>query len=170
MIARYFGAALIACACTLAFTAAPALAAEVAASPTTVSIPIGDYAASAVPFINSILLALIGWLFRKLPGNFVAILKTMQADQLLTKAIDYALNAVAGAAKGKVLTVDVANHVLAEALNYALSHGAGWLVTWLGGEQVIAQKIIARLNLDTDAAVVATPTGGVAIAQVPAPA
>jgi hypothetical protein len=120
---------------------------------TAVTLPIGDWVQQAKDFIAPFILAVIAWLMRKLPAHIVDILKTMKAEQLLAKAVDYGLNAVAGAAKDKVLSVSVGNAVIAQAVQYAIDNGPGWLIKWLGGEEAIAAKIIARLNLDANAAV-----------------
>lgn len=149
-----------------------AYAQTVATAPTTsVSLPIGDWLADAAAFIGAIAAAALAWVFSKLPASIQPILRTMQAEQLLGKAIDYALNAVAGAEKGKTLDVKVGSSVVASAAQYVVDHGPAWLVEWLGGLPAIEQKIIARLNLGSDAAV-ATTTAIVpaASASIPAPA
>lgn len=129
--------------------------AQAAASTTTsVSLPIGDWIGYAAEFIGAIAAAAVAWLLRKLPASIQQVLTTMQAEQLLGKAIDYALNAVAGAEKGKTLDVKVGSAVVASAVQYVVDHGPAWLVEWLGGAAAIEEKIIARLNLDATAAVV----------------
>ncbi|TAN09874.1 MAG: hypothetical protein EPN45_07220 [Rhizobiaceae bacterium] len=134
-----------------------AYAQTVATAPTTsVSLPIGDWLADLAAFIGAIAAAAIAWVLSKLPASIQPILRTMQAEQLLGKAIDYALNAVAGAEKGKTLDVKVGSSVVATAAQYVVDHGPAWLVEWLGGLPAIEQKVIARLNLGSDAAVATT--------------
>jgi hypothetical protein len=125
----------------------------------TVSIPYGAWIETSAGAVATFILAVIGWLMRKLPASVVDILKTMKAEQLLAKAVDYGINAVAGATKGKTLTVNVGNAVVANAVQYAVDNAPGWLVKWLGGPEAIAAKIIARLNLE-EAAAVTTSMGG----------
>jgi hypothetical protein len=125
-----------------------------AAGSTSVSLPIGDWLADAAAFIGAIAAAVVAWLLRKLPASVQQVLTTMQAEQLLGKAIDYALNAVAGAEKGKTLDVKVGSAVVASAVQYVVDHGPTWLIAWLGGAAAIEQKIIARLDLDANSAVV----------------
>jgi len=147
-----------------------AYAQTVATAPaSSVSMPIGDWIGYAAELIAAISAAAVAYLFRFLPASVQQILTTMQAEQLLGKAIDYALNAVAGAEKGKTLDVKVGSAVVATSVQYAIDHGPAWLVEWLGGAAAIEQKIIARLSLGADAAV-ATTTAIVPATSAPAPA
>jgi hypothetical protein len=144
---RYRLAALLAApiAILLVLHAGTAFAQEAAS---TVAVPIGDWIGKSSGIIGSLLGVLVIWLFRQLPAGIVQILRTMQVEQLLDKAITYGINAVAGASKDKVLTVNVGNAVIAQAAQYAIDHAPGWLIGWLGGETAIRQMIIARLNLE----------------------
>lgn len=128
----------------------PALA--LAAETTSVSIPAGSWIEQAGIFIGPVLAAAVLWLVRKLPEQIASILIAARVDQLLQKAIDYAINSVAGAAKDKALSVDVGSAVVAQAVQYAIDHGPGWLIGWMGGADMIREKIIARLNVDEAAA------------------
>jgi len=123
-----------------------------AQSSTEVQIPLGSWINSASEFIAPVLAAAVLWMIRKLPGQVSGMLMAMRVDQLLVKAIDYAINATAGAARDKPLKVNVGNEVVAQAINYAVNHGPGWLLGWIGGEVVLREKIIARLNVDASAA------------------
>jgi hypothetical protein len=86
-------------------------------------------------------------LLNKLPANIVAVFGNARVELLMNNAINYGLNAVAGAVKGKTLDVDVGNKVLAQALQYAVDNAPGWLQTWAGGPEGLAKKIWSRLNL-----------------------
>ena len=101
--------------------------------------------------IGTLILAGVTWALRLLPAQIYGILVSLRADQLLGKAIDYAINMVKGASKDKELSIDVHNEVLAKALQYVLDNAPGWLQSWMGGPEQIANKIIARLNIATDA-------------------
>lgn len=68
-------------------------------------------------------------------------------------AVNYGLNAVAGATKGKTLSIDVGNQVVTQALGYAVDNGPGKLIGWLGGEEGIRDKILARLTLPEEAVI-----------------
>lgn len=157
MLLRFFAAAfwlLALIVVVLVLQTAGAIAQEAA---TTVAVPIGDWIGQASGIIATILGALVVWLFRQLPAGIVQILRTMQVEQLLDKAINYGINAVAGASKDKVLTVNVGNAVVAQAAQYAIDHAPGWLIGWLGGETAIRQMVIARLNLEPVATI--APSG-----------
>ncbi|WWT39810.1 hypothetical protein [Microcystis phage Mwe-JY25] len=131
----------------LGFLAAPALA-----SPTSVTIPYGDWAASLLMTVAAVAIPAISWALRFLPAQVQALIRTAQVEQLLGKAISYAINATAGAAKGRALSVDVGSEVAAHAVSYAIANGPGWVTTWLGGEAGIRQRIIARLEIEPAAA------------------
>lgn len=143
----------------VAFPLGMAFAQTVTVPPaTTVVLPIGDWLTAIAAWIGPVILAVIAWIFRKIPKAWAATLLAAHADQLLDKAIMYGINAVAGAEKGKTLSVSVGNAVLAEALSYALSKAPGWFISWLGGATSIQQMIIARLQLEPAATVVPSPT------------
>lgn len=88
---------------------------------------------------------------RKLPANLVAVFGNARVELLLNNAVNYGLNAVAGAVKDKKLEVNVGNEVLAQALQYAVDNAPAWLQTWAGGPEGLAKKIWSRLNLDAGA-------------------
>jgi hypothetical protein len=121
---------------------------------TTVVLPVGNWVDQVLSAIQSsvglIISALVVWAFRKLPTAVVDILKTLQAEQLLKRAADYGINATRGAVVGKDLQVDVGNEAIAKAVQYAVDNGPGWLISWLGGERAIVDKMIARIPLATE--------------------
>jgi len=143
-------------AATLVVVSTAALAAD---SSTSVTIPWGDWVSQAAGFLASIAATVIAWAVRKLPARYSALMQMTQAEQLLEKAVGYGLNAVAGASKGKTLSIDVGNAVVQQAATYVIANGPAWLISWLGGEAGIAQKIVARLTLEEAATVVATGSG-----------
>ncbi|SKA30938.1 hypothetical protein [Consotaella salsifontis] len=144
---RIFAAAIAA----LCLISGTAYAAE-AITDTAVSLPVGEWVGDVAALLLAISGSVIMWAFRHLPSSIVQVLKTMQAEQLLGKALAYGINATAGAAKGKTLTVDVGNAVVAQAARYAVNHGPTWLINWMGGMDAIAEKIIARLDVEEAAA------------------
>lgn len=130
-----------------------ASAGAMAADDTVVTVPVGSWVDHAAGLIATVLGALVVWGLRLLPASIQQILRTAQAEQLLDKAINYGVNAVADATRDKTLSVNVGNAVVAQSLQYAIDHGPGWMIDWLGGEAAIRQKIIARLDLEPAAAV-----------------
>jgi hypothetical protein len=125
--------------------------AAVVSKGTEIVLPWGAWLSELSSILATILGAIVLWLFRRLPGSVTAILQTMRAEQLIQRAIDYGLNATAGAAKDKVLTVQVGNEVVAKAAAYAVDNGAPYIIKWLGGTDGLVQKIVARLDLEPDA-------------------
>lgn len=131
-------------------------AAALAADPgTVVSLPWGDWLAAAVSWggdaIVAVILALLARLLAILPATVGSLVKTLQVEQLLARAVDFGINAVAGAAKGRVLTADLGSQVLAEAANYAVQHGPKGIVDWMGGPAALREMILARLSLAPEA-------------------
>lgn len=144
--------AALAAASILAFTAMPALAQLVTeTAPGTVTIPWGDWITALQTILVTAIMGAITWILAMLPASIRTFFQTQQVEQVLRRAVDYGVNAVAGAAKGKKLDVKVGNEVLAAALQYAIDN-APKLVAKLG-ESNIAEKIIARLDLDEKATV-----------------
>lgn len=118
--------------------AVPAFAGDAAGA---VVIPLGDLVAAFASAVGPAALALLAWIVNRWVP---AIIRPLLTEQLLTRALDYALAATEGAAKGKVLTVPVANEVLRQAGQYAVDHGAPWLLKWIG--DTVEPKLIARLS------------------------
>lgn len=124
------------------FFALPAMAQD-----TSVSLPIGEIVAYILPTAAMLLFGGILWIAKSVSPSLYAILRTAQTEQLLGRAIDYGINVVYGASKGRELSVDVGNEVLKEALRFTILHGGGWVAEFAGGPHELAQKIYARLNL-----------------------
>lgn len=118
---------------------------------TVVTIPYGNWFDTVLDYVQVGLVGLVMWAMRKLPSRIYAILMTMQAEQLLKQAIAFGLNSIAGAAKDKVLTVDVRNQVLKEIVTFALVHGGKAVVEFMGTPADIAEKSFARLDVPADA-------------------
>jgi hypothetical protein len=111
-----------------------------AAGDGTVAVPIGDWVAQATTSIASLCVAALSWVIARWAPTWV---RTQLTEQLLSRAVDYALGAVAGAAKGKVLDMPIANAVLREAATYAVAH-APTTAKWIG--DTLEPKLIARLS------------------------
>lgn len=130
----------------------------------TVSAPWGNWVSAGIeqvvlPILAAVLLALLTWAAKFLPASlraYATTKNTAAVEQLLEKAISFGLKKVAGASAGQSLTLTLGSDVLAQAAQYAIDHGPGWLLDWAGGEDGIRQKILARLDIDpaTDGAAV----------------
>lgn len=122
-----------------------------------VTVPWGDWVASLLTVGNDnlliIVMAFLAFIVRQLPSAVVDIINTWKVDQLLGKAIVAAVNKTAGAAQGEALKVDIANDVVAKAVQYALDNGPAWLIKWIGGVDGVKDKIIARINVEKGGAV-----------------
>lgn len=115
--------------------------------PNTVVVPYGAYIDVALNILLTGVGAAVAWGFRWLPGQLQALALTMRVDQLLIRSITFGLNATSGAVKDRVLTFEVGNRVLREALTYALLHGGSLVKNFMGTDAEIAQKIWSRLNV-----------------------
>lgn len=130
--------------------AAPALAADVV--PVSVVVPYGEWIGAALPYTGYGITLTALYMVRMLPAQLAAIAHVMQAESLLATAISYGINATAGAAKGKTLSINVANPVLAAALSYALANAQPWVMSHLGEPKAIAKAIWAKLDLPAESA------------------
>ena len=113
---------------------------------TVVSVPIGAWINTAISALGVGLGGLVIFGLRLLPARFYALAMTMQADQLLTKALSYALNIAGTAVANKVWTVDTRNQVLKDFATYVILHGADAVKEFIGSPADIVEKGIARLN------------------------
>lgn len=130
--------------------AVPALAQQTPADGLVV-IPWGDWLAASAKTLVTLAASVLALALARLPASMLAMIKTWQVDQLLERSIGYGINMVAGAAKGQAMTVPVANKVIEAAVEYAISNGSAALINWMGGKDVIEQKVIARLQLVPEA-------------------
>jgi hypothetical protein len=112
------------------------------------TIPYGDLAVEGAHIASAILVPLLLGLTAKLTGPAGLFLRTFLGEKLIRNAVDYAVNAVEGAAKGKTLNVSVGSEVLAQAVQYAIEQGAPWLVKTLGGPDGIKLKVFRALHLE----------------------
>jgi hypothetical protein len=133
--------------------AAPALAAD-AIPVSMVTIPVGDLLAPVI----SIAWTLIGggavWLAHRLLARVGVSDDNHQIDALIETAISFGANAVAGARPklmGETISVNVANPVLAAALEYVLTAAKPWMLAHMGSPATIAKWIWARMPLPADA-------------------
>jgi hypothetical protein len=158
---RFGRAALLACALAATACAVPpiAIALAQAAAPAadhTVVIPWGDLVSQAItayllPASATVAAAIFAFVTKAVGDRVAALLKTAQVDQLLQKAIEYGANTTAGAVKGQTLKIDVADEVLRKAIQFAIDNAPKWFLPFIGGDEGLRQKLIARMDLGEDA-------------------
>lgn len=106
----------------------------------TVAVPLGDWIVQATSSLASLAVAVLMWVAARWLPTWI---RTQLTEQLLGRAVDYGLAVVAGAAKGRVLEIPVANAVLREAAAYAVAHAPA-TAKWIG--DTLEPKLIARLS------------------------
>lgn len=160
--------AAIAAACTLAATAAHAETVDFA--------PIVTPAVEAIGTVVAALAVPLVWYGVKLlsaklhiSGLEIDAAQRAVVDQAMQKAIGFAVSKVQDMVKGKPLTIDVKNAMVAEAANFAIAHAPEALDHFGIGPDEIATKlkamVEARLGM---AAVDAAPGGATPVAAAAA--
>lgn len=120
-----------------------------------ISLPVADWTAAARNVVFTLLLGLWALAKNKLPAPVLWAVKLYGEQKLIEQAINLAINAVPGAAKGQPLTIDVGNAVLAHALQWVVDEVPSFVVKLMGGEDGIKAKIFAALHLEPDASAAA---------------
>lgn len=103
-----------------------------------------DKALDAVP---AVLGAVVVGLFARFSGPVAAIIKIMRLDQLLVNTIKAEWDKFVDEKqlKGKALTVDLKNELIARIVTEAIRWGPKAIISWAGGEEGLRQKVRARL-------------------------
>lgn len=139
----------------LALAWIPACTPASAAPETVVSLPWGDWIVAFATVAQTVLTPLLVALLTGLIARFAPMARYLVAKSMIEgmvrRVTDYALNAVAGAAKGQVLSVPVGSAVIATAVQRAADQVPGFVVKAAGGLPGIAEKVFRRLDLDADA-------------------
>ena len=133
----------------------PAIAAEVTFSGHSVVLPWGDWIAQGSRAAFEILAPLIvafvsGGLVKLFPALSQFITNAL-IDRMVRLAADYALNAVAGAAKGRTVSVDAGSDVVAIGAARAVNSTVPWVVAQAGGTKGIAERLFRHLDLAPEA-------------------
>lgn len=116
----------------------------------TVVVPWGDWVASLLGDVPEwAILAVVAFALRKLPEPILYMITQWRIDRLLTRALTFGLNSIAGAAEGQTLTREIGNQVVARMLEYAIAN-APKLVEEIGSSEMLL-KIWARIRLDENA-------------------
>jgi hypothetical protein len=125
------------------------------ASDTVVVVPLGSWLERSLMFVRDIIIpGILGvavFIAGKIYPAAILFLRSKYVEQLLTRAVDYGIQATVGATKDKKLEINVGNQVIANALDYAVQQGPTHILNWLGGAEAIRRMIFARLNFEDDA-------------------
>ncbi|WP_264050489.1 hypothetical protein [Methylobacterium flocculans] len=129
-----------------------ALTVPCAAQGATVDLPWGDLLAGAVQGLGSVLVPLAATAalaaLARLTGPLRILVTTTLVERLVRNVGDYAVNAVAGAVRGRTLSVPVGSTVIASAVQRALDQAPGWLVRAAGGVDGLGEKVFRSLPLE----------------------
>ena len=122
------------------------------ASAATISVPYGEWITAAMQAAVTIAVpALTGaviYVVHKIAPRLRHTLSEQAVEQAVQEATDYVLNAVDGAAKGRMLTIEVGSHVIAKATQRVIDRGPYWLLNRAGGPYGIAERVFQRLHLE----------------------
>ncbi|UMY18563.1 hypothetical protein MMB17_04330 [Methylobacterium organophilum] len=118
-------------------------------------LPWGDALAAGLQALGGIaapaLAAAAAGATARLAGPLRFLVTSTLVERLVRNATDYALNAVAGAARGRTLSVPIGSAVIAQAVQRALDQAPAWLVRAAGGETGLAEKVFRSLPLEAEA-------------------
>ena len=127
------------------------------ASPTDAAIllPWGDGAIALAQLITAVLVPLAitaaTAALARIAGPLQVLITTSLVERLVRNVGDYAVNSVAGAVRGRTLSVPVGSAVIARAVQRALDQAPAWLATAAGGAEGLAEKVFRSLPLDEEA-------------------
>jgi hypothetical protein len=117
-----------------------------AATSTNVLVPAGDWITWTLNNVRDLLTTtLVGvstWAVARFTPSLVGVFQAARVEQLIGRAVDFAIASVEGATHGQVVTIPVANAVLQKALEMAVQ-SAPALAKKI--EDTIRPKIIARM-------------------------
>lgn len=141
----------------LALAVSSCAASPCAASPeaTAIVLPWGAAAVAVAQGLTTILVPLAitaaTAALARLAGPLRTLITTSLVERLVRNVGDYAINAVAGAVRGRVLTVPMGSAVIARAVQRAVDEAPAWLLTAAGGPEGLAEKVFRSLPLDAEA-------------------
>ena len=130
---------------------APAYAAPLPTDAAALVLPWGDAVLALAQGLATLLMPVVVAGFAAALARFGGPLRLLVTDALVERlvrnATDYALNAVAGAVRGRRLTVSVGSAVIAQAVQRALDQAPAWLIRAAGGGEGVAAKVFRSLPL-----------------------
>ncbi len=114
-----------------------ALAAD--AAPATITVPWGDWLASLLTASATIVVSLIGFVVHRFAPPAIAAFVT---NDVIEKAVNYAIATTAGAAHGREAHIDVTNNLIAAAANWIIANEPK-IADW--ADSNLRPLIVARL-------------------------
>nr|USU33871.1 hypothetical protein NG677_09515 [Methylobacterium sp. OTU13CASTA1] len=139
-----------------------------------VIVPWGDAAAAVAQAVTGLLLPLAVTAataaLARLAGPLRALVTATLVERLVRNVGDYAVNAVAGAVRGRTLSVPLGSAVIARAVQRGLDEAPAWLVRAAGGREGLAEKVFRSLPLAEDATIANTLRPAVEAARTGRPA
>ncbi|MGE7154590.1 hypothetical protein ACQKJ1_12695 [Methylorubrum rhodesianum] len=136
---------------------APAHATPLPAVDAALVLPWGDAVLALVQGVTAlltpVLVAALAAALARFGGPLRLLITDALVERLVRNATDYALNAVAGAVRGRRLTVSVGSAVIARAVQRALDQAPAWLLRAAGGGEGVAEKVFRTLPLEAAATV-----------------
>ncbi|MDV2986353.1 UNVERIFIED_CONTAM: hypothetical protein Q9R58_18700 [Methylobacteriaceae bacterium AG10] len=129
------------------------------------ALPVADAASFVLPWgdavlalaqglaalLTPVLVAALAAALARFGGPLRLLLTQALVERLVRNATDFALNAVAGAVRGRRLTVSVGSAVIARAVQRALDQAPAWLIRAAGGGEGVAEKVFRSLPLEAAA-------------------
>lgn len=120
-----------------------------------VVLPWGDAAVALAQTATSVLLPLAiaaaTAAIARIAGPLRVLLTATLVERLVRNVADYAVNAVAGATRGRTLDIPVGSAVIAGAVQRGVDQAPGWLIAAAGGPEGLAGKVFRSLPLDPEA-------------------
>ncbi|WP_207919298.1 hypothetical protein [Methylobacterium segetis] len=126
-----------------------------AAGPASAILPWGDALAAAAQGAGAAMVPLAAAAataaLARAAGPLRLLVSSTLVERLVRNVGDYALNAVAGAVKGRTLTVPLGSAVIAAAVQRAADQAPAWLLREAGGREGLAEKVFRSLSLEAEA-------------------
>lgn len=128
------------------------------AADTQVAIPVGQVvdfgsavALSMVNQISAVIYSLLAvWGARLLGKPTWALISLYVTRELVKQSIVAGINSVAGAEHGVVLTIDLANQVIANSVDWLMAKIPPVFRRFVGTPQEVAQLVLAQLHIEPD--------------------
>ena len=123
-----------------------------ASEPPPVQVEIGNWLSDLLLLLGTTLTAIVSFYVHKVAEKYVGKTASEQLDKYLGMALQFGINATAGAVKGKTYDFQTGSEIVEWMVHYANQTFPG-LVAKFGGEAALRLRAWARVPLDADAVV-----------------